>query len=148
MGLKVSTTCELTFGDGPVPAQGWLVGDVHDGIAQMFKVIEHARMFVGAKAIATLSAGYQVALDYAKTRVQGADLTATAKDAPAGDDHPPPRRPPLADAAEGLRRGHAGAVPVHRELPRPGHRRRGRRARRTARRRSSPSGSTTCCCRS
>src|SRR4029453_13770985 len=47
MGLKVSTTCELTFGDGPVPAQGWLVGDVHDGIAQMFKVIEHARMFVG-----------------------------------------------------------------------------------------------------
>src|SRR5881397_1720873 len=45
MGLKVSTTCEVTFGDGPVPAQGWLVGDVHDGIAQMFKVIEHARMF-------------------------------------------------------------------------------------------------------
>jgi alkylation response protein AidB-like acyl-CoA dehydrogenase len=82
MGLKVSTTCELTFGDGPVPAQGWLVGDVHDGIAQMFKVIEHARMFVGAKAIATLSAGYQVALDYAKNRVQGADLTATSKDAP------------------------------------------------------------------
>src|SRR3712207_9591206 len=45
-------------------------------------VIEHARMFVGAKAIATLSAGYQVALDYAKTRVQVADLTATSKDAP------------------------------------------------------------------
>ncbi|HEY0508646.1 MAG TPA: acyl-CoA dehydrogenase family protein, partial [Blastococcus sp.] len=34
MGLKVSTTCEVTFGDGPVPAQGWLVGEVHDGIAQ------------------------------------------------------------------------------------------------------------------
>ena len=82
MGLKVSTTCEVTFGDGPVPAQGWLVGDVHDGIAQMFKVIEHARMFVGTKAIATLSAGYQVALAYAKERVQGADLTATSKDAP------------------------------------------------------------------
>src|SRR5919107_2913343 len=60
MGLKVSTTCELTFGDGPVPAKGWLVGEVHDGIAQMFKVIEHARMFVCAKAIATLSAGYLV----------------------------------------------------------------------------------------
>ncbi|MGY1624949.1 acyl-CoA dehydrogenase [Geodermatophilus sp. SYSU D00965] len=82
MGLKVSTTCELTFGDGPVPARGWLVGDVHDGIAQMFRIIEYARMFVGTKAIATLSAGYQVALDYAKTRVQGADLTATSKDAP------------------------------------------------------------------
>ncbi|MPQ98791.1 acyl-CoA dehydrogenase [Modestobacter sp. I12A-02628] len=82
MGLKVSATCEVTFGEGPVPAKGWLVGDVHEGIAQMFRIIEHARMFVGTKAIATLSAGYLVALEYAKTRVQGADLTATTKDAP------------------------------------------------------------------
>ena len=75
MGLKVSTTCELTFSDGDTPAIGWLVGDVHDGIAQMFQVIEYARMMVGTKAIAQLSAGYLAALDYAKTRVQGADLT-------------------------------------------------------------------------
>ncbi|MFM8241023.1 MAG: acyl-CoA dehydrogenase [Actinomycetota bacterium] len=73
MGLKVSTTCELTFGEKE-PAVGWLVGDVHDGIAQMFMVIENARMMVGTKAIAQLSAGYLAALDYAKTRVQGADL--------------------------------------------------------------------------
>ncbi|MFM7211197.1 MAG: acyl-CoA dehydrogenase family protein, partial [Actinomycetota bacterium] len=46
MGLKVSTTCELTFGEKE-PAVGWLVGDVHDGIAQMFMVIENARMMVG-----------------------------------------------------------------------------------------------------
>src|SRR5829696_3239748 len=107
MGLKVSTTCELTFGDGPVPAQGWLVGEVHDGIAQMFKVIEHARMFVGAKAIATLSAGYQVALDYAKNRVQGADLTATSKDAPRVTitHHPDVRRSLMLQKAyaEGMR---------------------------------------------
>ncbi|MCW2699188.1 MAG: Acyl-CoA dehydrogenase [Blastococcus sp.] len=107
MGLKVSTTCEVTFGDGPVPAQGWLVGEVHDGIAQMFKVIEHARMFVGAKAIATLSAGYQVALDYAKTRVQGADLTATSKDAPRVTitHHPDVRRSLMLQKsyAEGMR---------------------------------------------
>ncbi len=107
MGLKVSTTCELTFGDGPVPAKGWLVGDVHDGIAQMFKVIEHARMFVGAKAIATLSAGYQVALDYAKSRVQGADLTATSKDAPRVTitHHPDVRRSLMIQKAyaEGMR---------------------------------------------
>ncbi|MCB0915055.1 MAG: acyl-CoA dehydrogenase [Actinobacteria bacterium] len=74
MGLKVSTTCELTFGEKE-PAIGWLVGDVHEGIAQMFKVIEYARMMVGTKAIATLSTGYLNALDYAKNRVQGADLT-------------------------------------------------------------------------
>ena len=75
MGLKVSATCELTFGEHGVPAQGWLVGEVHDGIAQMFQVIEHARMMVGTKAIATLSTGYLNALAYAKERVQGADLT-------------------------------------------------------------------------
>jgi alkylation response protein AidB-like acyl-CoA dehydrogenase len=57
MGLKVSTTCELTFGQHGVPAKGWLVGEVHDGIAQMFDVIEMARMLVGTKAIATLSTG-------------------------------------------------------------------------------------------
>jgi alkylation response protein AidB-like acyl-CoA dehydrogenase len=74
MGLKVSTTCEMTFGENE-PAIGWLVGDVHDGIAQMFKVIEYARMMVGTKAIAALSTGYLNALDYAKSRVQGPDLT-------------------------------------------------------------------------
>jgi hypothetical protein len=83
MGLKVSATCELTFGGHGVPATGWLVGDSHSGIAQMFRVIEYARMMVGTKAIATLSTGYLKALEYAKTRIQGADLTQmTDKTAP------------------------------------------------------------------
>ena len=76
MGLKVSTTCELTFGGDPArPAVGTLIGGVHDGIRQMFMVIEHARMMVGSKAIETLSTGYLNALEFAKTRVQGPDLT-------------------------------------------------------------------------
>ncbi|GGS20046.1 MULTISPECIES: acyl-CoA dehydrogenase [Actinokineospora] len=75
MGLKVSTTCELSFGVHGTPAKGWLLGEVHDGIAQMFQVIEYARMMVGTKAIGTLSTGYLNALEYAKERVQGADLT-------------------------------------------------------------------------
>jgi alkylation response protein AidB-like acyl-CoA dehydrogenase len=74
MGLKASTTCELTFG-ADQPAVGTLIGDVHDGIRQMFMIIEFARMMVGTKAIAALSTGYLNALEYAKTRVQGADLT-------------------------------------------------------------------------
>ncbi len=87
MGIKVSNTCEVTFGDpgvgGGEPAQGWLLGEVHNGIAQMFQVIENARMMVGTKAIATLSTGYLNALDYAKERVQGADLSqASDKTAP------------------------------------------------------------------
>jgi len=107
MGLKVSTTCEVTFGDGE-PAVGWLVGDVHNGIAQMFEVIEMARMMVGTKAIATLSTGYLNALDFAKSRVQGADLTQmTDKTAPRVTitHHPDVRRSLMLQKAyaEGLR---------------------------------------------
>jgi alkylation response protein AidB-like acyl-CoA dehydrogenase len=108
MGLKASATCELTFSGHGVPAIGWLVGDTHKGIAQMFRLIEYARMMVGTKAISTLSTGYLNALDFAKTRVQGADLTQmTNKDAPRVTivHHPDVRRALLTQKAyaEGLR---------------------------------------------
>ncbi len=108
MGLKVSATCELSLGQHGIPAKGWLVGEVHNGIAQMFDVIEQARMMVGTKAIATLSTGYLNALDYAKNRVQGADLTQmTDKTAPRVTitHHPDVRRSLLTQKAyaEGLR---------------------------------------------
>src|SRR3954452_12932744 len=74
MGLKASNTCEMTFGEHGTPAKGWLLGEVHQGIRQMFMIIEYARMMVGTKAIATLSTGYLNALEYAKNRVQGPDL--------------------------------------------------------------------------
>jgi len=107
MGLKASTTCELTFG-GDRPAVGILVGGVHDGIRQMFLIIEHARMMVGTKAIATLSTGYLNALEYAKTRVQGPDLTQMAdKTAPRVTiiHHPDVRRMLMMQKAyaEGMR---------------------------------------------
>ena len=107
MGLHASTTCELTFGAGR-PAVGTLVGDTHDGIRQMFLIIEAARMMVGTKAIATLSTGYLNALEYAKTRVQGADLTRMAdKTAPRVTitHHPDVRRMLMMQKAyaEGMR---------------------------------------------
>lgn len=108
MGLKASTTCELTFGAHGTPAVGWLLGDVHDGIAQMFQVIEYARMMVGTKAIGTLSTGYLNALEFAKERVQGADLTKmTDKTAPRVTitHHPDVRRSLMLQKAyaEGMR---------------------------------------------
>ena len=98
----------LTFGQHGIPAKGWLIGDVHDGIAQMFDVIEQARMMVGTKAIATLSTGYLNALEYAKERVQGADLTQMMdKTAPRVTitHHPDVRRSLMTQKAyaEGLR---------------------------------------------
>ncbi|WP_030516592.1 acyl-CoA dehydrogenase [Nocardia sp. NRRL WC-3656] len=107
MGIKSSPTCELTYG-GDKPAIGYLVGDVHNGIAQMFKVIENARMMVGVLSAGTLSTGYLNALEYAKSRVQGADLTQMAdKTAPRVTiTHHPDVRRSLAlqkSYAEGLR---------------------------------------------
>jgi hypothetical protein len=108
MGLRVSTTCELAFGQHGLPAKGWLLGGVHEGIRQMFLIIEYARMMVGTKAIATLSTGYLNALAYARQRVQGADLVrATEKTAPRVTivHHPDVRRSLLLQKsyAEGLR---------------------------------------------
>ena len=107
MGMKVSATCEMTFG-ADKPAVGYLVGNVHNGIAQMFKIIEYARMLVGTKAISTLSTGYLHALDYAKIRIQGPDLAKMADKASprvAIIQHPDVRRQLMLQKsyAEGLR---------------------------------------------
>jgi hypothetical protein len=107
MGIRASATCELTLGDG-APCRGLLLGDVHDGIAQMFHVIEYARMGVGTKSMATLSTAYLNALDYTRVRKQGADLTKqTDKTAPRVEvlRHPDVRRMLMLQKAfaEGLR---------------------------------------------
>lgn len=107
MGIKGSATCELTLG-ATTPCRGLLVGGVHDGIAQMFHVIEYARMGVGTKSMATLSTAYLNALDYTKLRKQGADLARAAdKTAPRVEiiRHPDVRRMLMLQKAfaEGLR---------------------------------------------
>jgi len=53
MGITASATCELTFGDTK-PAVGYLLGNNHKGIHQMFKIIEQARMCVGVKSMSDL----------------------------------------------------------------------------------------------
>jgi hypothetical protein len=107
LGLRGSVTAELTLGEHS-PAIGYLVGGVHDGIRQMFRIIEHARMTIGTKSAATLSTGYLNALEYALNRVQGPDLAEAAdKNAPRVPiiRHPDVRRMLLLQKAyaEGLR---------------------------------------------
>jgi alkylation response protein AidB-like acyl-CoA dehydrogenase len=94
MGLHASATCEMTLGEKH-PCRGYLVGNVHRGMRQMFQVIEHARMAVGFKSFSTLSTAYLNALSYSKERIQGPDLMqATNKNAPrvAIINHPDVRR--------------------------------------------------------
>ncbi|OIP40741.1 MAG: acyl-CoA dehydrogenase [Deltaproteobacteria bacterium CG2_30_63_29] len=107
MGIKGSATCEMVFG-GDVPARGLLVGNVHNGIRQMFHLIEHARMGVGIKSMATLSTGYLNALAYTKERIQGPDLLDALKKDPvkvAIIAHPDVRRMLMLQKsyAEGMR---------------------------------------------
>ncbi len=107
MGIRGSTTCELTMGMD-APCVGYLVGDAHEGIRQMFLVIEDARMMIGVKSASTLSTGYLNALEYAKVRVQSADMTQMMdKTAPkvAIIQHPDVRRMLILQKAyaEGLR---------------------------------------------
>jgi hypothetical protein len=107
MGLKASSTCEVAFG-ADKPAVGYLVGDVHRGIAQMFDILEYARMLVGTKSMATLSTSYLNALDFAKIRLQSPDL-ARRSDKSAPDipvlQHPDVRRSLMTQKAyaEGMR---------------------------------------------
>lgn len=107
MGIKGSVTCEMSYGqDGPT--RGLLVGDKHDGIRQMFHIIEYARMAVGIKSMATLSTAYKNALEYTKERVQGADLAlANDKNSPRVRiiEHPDVRRMLMLQKAhvEGMR---------------------------------------------
>ena len=107
MGVRASATCELAFGEH-TPARGVLVGEVHEGIRQMFRIMDYARIFFGGKAFETLSSAYLHSLEYAKERVQGPDL-AKALD-PAAPSvpiirHPDVRRMLLDQKAhaEGLR---------------------------------------------
>ena len=120
MGIKVSTTCEVTFGDEQRPAKGWLLGEVHDGIAQMFQVIEYARMMVGTKAIATLSTGLPERARVRQGAGPGRRPDEPGQGRAARHDHPPPRRTALAADAEGVLRGAARAGAVHRDVPGPG----------------------------
>lgn len=107
MGIRGSATCELQLGDG-APCRALLLGERHDGIAQMFHVIEYARMGVGTKSMATLSTAYLNALDYTRARQQGPDLARAAdKAAPRVEilRHPDVRRMLMLQKcfAEGLR---------------------------------------------
>jgi alkylation response protein AidB-like acyl-CoA dehydrogenase len=107
MGLRASATCELVFGDEK-PARGLLLGNVHDGIRQMFNVIEQARMAIGVKSMSTMSTAYLNALAFAQERIQGPNLLRVMdKSSPRVPimEHPDVRRMLLVQKchAEGMR---------------------------------------------
>ena len=52
-------------------AIGWLVGDEHDGMRNMFTMMNNARLSVGLQGLSLTERAYQQALPYAQERLQG-----------------------------------------------------------------------------
>jgi len=73
MGQKGYCTTHLVFGENE-GSKGWLVGEKHRGLKQMFQMMNEARIAVGRGAVAISSAAYHASLQYAKERPQGRRL--------------------------------------------------------------------------
>jgi len=67
LGIHGSPTCVMAFDQ----AVGFLVGELNNGLAAMFTMMNHARLGVGLEGVAVSERAYQRARDYAKDRVQG-----------------------------------------------------------------------------
>lgn len=77
MGINGSATCVLNFGDNG-KCLGWPVGGeekLNQGMPQMFKLMNAARISVGVQGVSVASSAYLNALDYAKERKQGSSIT-------------------------------------------------------------------------
>jgi acyl-CoA dehydrogenase len=91
MGIHGNATCVMNY-DG---ATGWLVGEVHRGLAAMFVMMNEARLGVAVQGLAQSDVAYQNAVIYAKDRLQGRSLTGTKAPEKVADPiivHPDVRR--------------------------------------------------------
>ena len=80
MGIHGNSTCVMNYD----AATGYLLGEEHKGMRAMFTMMNEARLGVGMQGLAQAEVAYQNALDYAKDRLQGRDVTGPKNpDAPA-----------------------------------------------------------------
>jgi 3-(methylthio)propanoyl-CoA dehydrogenase len=91
VGIHASPTCVMAYGDNE-GAIGWLVGEENRGMECMFTMMNNARLQVGLQGLAIAERAYQQARDFAKTRVQGKPVTATAPGEYPIVHHPDVRR--------------------------------------------------------
>jgi butyryl-CoA dehydrogenase len=74
LGQRGIVNTVLTLGEKG-ECVGYLVGAPHDGMRQMFHMMNEARVAVGAGAVALNIAAYEYSLQYAKDRPQGRSLS-------------------------------------------------------------------------
>ena len=71
MGIHGNSTCVMNYDE----ATGYLIGEEHKGMRAMFTMMNEARLGVGMQGLAQAEIAYQNALEYAKDRLQGRDIT-------------------------------------------------------------------------
>ncbi|THH37107.1 acyl-CoA dehydrogenase [Aliishimia ponticola] len=71
MGIHGNSTCVMNYDE----ATGYLLGEEHKGMRAMFTMMNEARLGVGMQGLSQADAAYQNALEYAKDRLQGRDVT-------------------------------------------------------------------------
>ena len=71
MGIHGNSTCVMNYDE----ATGWLLGEEHKGMRAMFTMMNEARLGVGMQGLSQAEAAYQNAVEYAKDRLQGRDVT-------------------------------------------------------------------------
>ena len=80
MGIHGNSTCVMNYDE----ATGFLIGEEHKGLRAMFTMMNEARLGVGMQGLAQASIAYQNAVEYARDRLQGRDVTgAKNPDGPA-----------------------------------------------------------------
>jgi alkylation response protein AidB-like acyl-CoA dehydrogenase len=70
LGYRGCPIVQLSMGDKN-DCRGWLVGEPHKGLKNMFQMMNEARIGVGLGATAMATAAYYASLEYAKSRIQG-----------------------------------------------------------------------------
>ncbi|MDX5402581.1 MAG: acyl-CoA dehydrogenase family protein, partial [Rhodobacterales bacterium] len=71
MGIHGNSTCVMNYDE----ATGYLLGEEHKGMRAMFTMMNEARIGVGMQGMAQADVAFQNALEYAKDRLQGRDVT-------------------------------------------------------------------------
>jgi alkylation response protein AidB-like acyl-CoA dehydrogenase len=101
LGIKASPTAVLQFGDGTAVkdlngvgpgAVGYLVGEENRGLEYMFIMMNSARYAVGMQGVAMADRAYQMAVGYARDRVQGRAVDGSTSTAATIIHHPDVKR--------------------------------------------------------
>lgn len=98
MGYRGTANCLLNFGERG-GAIGWLVGELGQGLRQMFLMMNEARIGVGLGAAALGCRGHRHSVTYARARLQGRATGARSGPPVAIIEHPDVKRMLLAQKA-------------------------------------------------